>query len=340
MEENSGETRAGPRAGARLCRYGPDFVLSNPLGINMSQTLLTPLSALRAPSAGALFMIAAGVAFAGVNTLEQIATTRLGIPAPTAAFLQYAVALVAVLPWALRHGLPSLRTRRPFLQAFRVLLAALGVQAWVAGLAHGVPIGQAVALVMTSPFVVTLGAGLLLGERVSAERWLAVTAGFVGGLIILDPFSASFTAASLYPLAAAVLWAGVSLMQKRLLAEDSPEAVAAWLLLMLAPVNLLLALPAGLAMPSASGWITIIAVGVLTAAAQALLTLAYARADAAYVQPFDHVKLPLNVLAGWIAFGWLPPSRLWLGAALIVGASMFLLWRESRTAAAYSASSS
>lgn len=302
----------------------------------MSQTLTpspaTPSPALPAPAAGALFMVAAGVAFAGVNTLEQVATTELGLTAPTAAFLQYAVALVAVLPWALRRGLPSLRSRRPFLQAIRVVLAALGVQAWVAGLAHGVPIGQAVALVMTSPFVVTLGAGLLLGERVSAERWLAVTAGFVGGLIILDPFSASFTPASLYPLVAAVLWGGVSLVQKRLLAEDSPEAVASWLLLLLAPVNLVLALPGGIASPSAAGWIAIVAVGVLTAAAQALLTLAFARADAAYVQPFDHVKLPLNVLAGWIAFGWLPPSRLWIGAALIVAASMFLLWREGRAA--------
>ena len=84
-------------------------------------------------------------------------------------------------------------------------------------------------------------------------------------------------------------------------------------------------------MPSSGdAWIAIVAVGVLTAAAQGFLALAYARADAAYVQPFDHVKLPLNVLAGWLVFGWIPPSYLWLGAALIVGASMFLLWRESR----------
>lgn len=298
----------------------------------MSQSSLSPANTpVSAPIAGAFWMVLAGVAFAGVNTLEQIATVSLHLPAPTAAFLQYAIALVVVLPWAARRGLPSLKTRRPGLQAFRVLLAAVGVQFWVAGLAHAVPIGQAIALVMTSPFIVTLGAGLFLGEKVSLERWLAVIVGFAGGLIILDPFSESFTTASLYPLAASVLWAGVSLTQKKLLAEDSPEAVTAWLLLLLAPVNLVLALPSGIAMPSSGdAWIAIVAVGVLTAAAQGFLALAYARADAAYVQPFDHVKLPLNVLAGWLVFGWIPPSHLWLGAALIVGASMFLLWRESR----------
>ena len=309
----------------------------------MSQTTLTKPSALGAPVAGALWMILAGVAFAGVNTLEQIATVTLHLPAPTAAFLQYAIALVVILPWAARRGLPSLKSRRPGLQALRVLFAAVGVQFWVLGLSHAVPIGQAIALVMTSPFIVTLGAGLFLGEKVSLERWLAVAIGFVGGLIILDPFSADFTTASLYPLVASVLWAGVSLIQKKLLAEDSPETVTAWLLLLLAPVNLVLALPSGIAMPSGDAWIAILAVGVLTAAAQGFLALAYAKADAAYVQPFDHVKLPLNVLAGWFVFGWVPSSQLWIGAALIVGASMFLLWRESRQRSvpeSYSASSS
>jgi drug/metabolite transporter (DMT)-like permease len=342
MEEN-GDTQGGPARGGGCApfRSCPDFVLFNPMGTNMSQSSHSPsASPVSAPVAGAFWMVMAGVAFAGVNTLEQIVTVNLHLPAPTAAFLQYAVALAVILPWAARKGIPSLRSRHPGLQALRVLFAALGVQFWVLGLSHAVPIGQAIALVMTSPFMVTLGAGLLLREKVSLERWLAVIIGFAGGLVILDPFSESFTTASLYPLAASVLWAGVSLIQKKLLTEDSPETVTAWLLLLLAPVNLVLALPTGIVMPSGDAWIITIAAGVLTAAAQGFLSLSYSRADAAYVQPFDNVKLPLNVLAGWLVFGWIPSSQLWLGAALIVGASMFLLWRESRQGQAYSASSS
>jgi hypothetical protein len=48
------------------------------------------------------------------------------------------------------------------------------------------------------------------------------------------------------------------------------------------------------------------------------------------VQPFDHIKLPLNVIASFLVFGWAPPGTLWLGATLIVGASLYLMWRESR----------
>lgn len=288
----------------------------------------------QSPLQGAIWMVLAGAAFAAVNTLEQIVTMQAGMPAPTAAFLQYLVAFVVILPWAIRRGFSAMKTRRPGLHGLRVVLSALGVQAWVAGLAHGVPIGMAIALVMTSPFFVTIGAGLFLKETVSATRWLAVSLGFVGGLVILDPFSTGWAAIDLLPVAAAALWAGASLCQKRLLAEESPSASTAWLLLLLAPVNLVLALPTGPLPQSQFALETIAAVGVLTALAQGFLALAYARADAAYVQPFDHVKLPLNILAGWAVFGTLPTGRLWVGAALIVGASLFLLLREHRTAQA------
>jgi drug/metabolite transporter (DMT)-like permease len=288
----------------------------------------------RAALEGAFWMVLAGAAFAGVNTLEQIATMQAGLPAPTAAFLQYLVAFVVVLPWAIRRGIGAMKTRRPGLHGLRVILSALGVQAWVAGLAHAVPIGTAIALVMTSPFFVTLGAGVFLRESITPERWLAVATGFVGGMIILNPLSNGWSTIDLLPISAAAMWAGASLCQKRLLMEESPSASTAWLLLLLAPINLVLATPYGLLPTSTFQIWTIAAVGVLTALAQGLLSLAYARADAAYVQPFDHVKLPLNILAGWIVFGTLPPGRTWIGAALIAGASLFLLMREHRTARA------
>ena len=71
--------------------------------------------------------------------------------------------------------------------------------------------------------------------------------------------------------------------------------------------------------------------GVLVALAQWFITKAYSTADAAYVQPFDHLKLPFNVLAGFYVFGWVPGGNLWLGAALIIAASLFIAHRESQS---------
>lgn len=296
------------------------------------------IGAQRGAISGAAWMVAAGAVFAAVNTLIQVATASAGLPSPTVAFLQYFIALVVTLPWVLRSGLPSLRTRYFWLHLLRVGLAAAGVQLWVAGLAWPVPIWAAIALIMTSPFFVTLGAGLFLGERVTPLRWLAVIVGFAGALIILDPWSDVFAMASLLPLGAAALWAGSSLCLKRVVGEEGAGPSTAWLLLLLAPINLALALPFGIPEPVAFAMgdavLVVVVAGVLTALAQGFLALAYARADAAYVQPFDMVKLPLNVLAGFLVFGWMPPGNLWLGAILIVGASLYLMAQESREAPA------
>ncbi len=300
----------------------------------MNQTTITQnrLFAFNNPAvAGGLYMIAAGAAFAVVNVSVQAATMSFGMTSASAAFWQYFVALVCGLPWIVRTGLEVLKTQHLAAHVLRVAFAAIGVQFWVAGLAS-VPIWQAIALIMTSPFFVTAGAGLLLGERVGASRWLATLVGFAGGMIILAPWSDAFSVEALYPVAAAVFWAATSLMTKRLTRSESTETVTLYLLLLLTPINAVLAVSSGggFAIPGASGLALIVLAGVLLMVAQFFIVKAYASADAAYVQPFDHIKLPLNVLAGWIVFGFVPGGNLWFGSLLIVSASLYIAHRESR----------
>jgi drug/metabolite transporter (DMT)-like permease len=280
----------------------------------------------------AFYMVAAGAAFAAVNIAVQAVTMRFGVSSTSVAFWQYLVAMLCGLPWIVRTGFGVLKTDHPGAHVLRVVLAAIGVQFWVAGLAS-VPIWQAIALIMTSPFFVTLGAGLLLGERVGLSRWMATLAGFAGGMIILAPWSDSFSPATLLPVAAAVFWAATSLMTKRLTEDESSRTVTLYMLLLLTPINAgLAATSGGFAVAGATAAGLIIAAGVLTMVAQFLIVRAYATADAAYVQPFDHLKLPLNVLAGWLVFGFVPGGNLWLGSTLIVAASVYIAHHESRQA--------
>ena len=114
-------------------------------------------------------MILSGLAFALVNLGSQYLTMTLGLSSPIVAFGQYFVALLFSLPWLFKVGLSAARTGHPVRHMLRVAFAVLGVQAWTAGLAH-VPIWQAIALIMTSPFFVTLGAHLFLKERIGLHR--------------------------------------------------------------------------------------------------------------------------------------------------------------------------
>lgn len=277
--------------------------------------------------AGAGWMVLAGIAFAILNVVTQWLTMKLGFPSASTAFWQYAFALVFSLPFLKKVGLSAMRTRYPWRHVVRVALAAFGVEAWIAGLAV-VPIWQAIALVMTSPFFIILGARLFLGEQVGAARWMATAVGFAGAMIILQPWSDSFTWAAFLPILSALLWGASSLMTKSLTGIEKPETITVWLLLLLTPINGGLALAAGFAMPTGMTLVLFVAAGLLTVMAQYFLTLAYTVADAAYVQPFDDLKLPLNVIAGWLFFGYAPAGYLWIGALLILGASLFIMRNE------------
>lgn len=276
---------------------------------------------------GAFLMVLAGALFALVNTLVQYAVMVDGIPPARLAFWQYFVAFLFAVPWLLTKGRAALRTQLPTQHVLRVALAAGGVQIWVMGLVH-VPIWQAIALVMLSPFFVTLGAALVLHERSTGPRWLAVSVGFAGGMVILAPWSDAFDPHALLPVGAAILWAASSLLTKRMTGTESPETLTVYLLLLLTPVNAVLAADDGFSFDLGMGGALLIAVGLLTALAQYALVSSYSMADASFLQPFDHVKLPFNVALGVAVFGFVPPGTMWLGSLLIVGGSLFLLWHE------------
>ncbi len=272
---------------------------------------------------GPLYFVTAGALFAGANTAVQGAGMLHGVPSPTIAFWQYAVALAVVVP-TVWHA--SWRTGQLGLHVLRVVLAAIGVQLWVAGLAV-VPIWQAVALILTSPLFVSLGAGVFLGEALTRTRIWAVLLGAFGGALIVAPWQDAFAWTALLPVGAAAFWAASSLVAKRLTRTEAASTLTLYLLVLLVPVNGVAALGSGFAVTSDALWLVGLS-GFLMAAAQYLLVRAYVVADAAYLQPFDHLKLPLNVGLGLVFFGFAPPGLMWVGAAVILVAGALVMREE------------
>lgn len=287
------------------------------------------------PVQGATWMLTAGIAFAVVNSVAQYLSITFGLPSTMVAFIQYAIALIVILPYLRTLGIRrSLKTDYFWLHVVRVSLAVVGIQLWLWALAYPVPIWQGIALLMTSPLFATVGSGVFLKEKVGVARWCATLAGFIGSMIILEPWSNDFTWATLLPVGAAFFWACYSLMVKKMSPNDSPSSMVVYLLILMTPFNILLALPEWQIPSGVNVWGLLFAAGVMTALAQWAIAKAYSVADASFVQPFDHAKLPLNVLAGWMVFGWVPPGRLWLGAAIIIASVVFITqWERKKSVA-------
>ncbi len=308
-----------------------------------------------AAASGAMFMLVASLAFAGTNVLQSVLPTPVeyggyGMASTGMAFWQYVIAGVLSLPLIFRIGLDKLRTRHPLAHEIRAFVSALGVHVFVYGFASGVPIWQMVTLLATGPLFIILGSTLFLGERVSSARLGAAMVGFAGAIIVSGVGTEGLGWSTLVPIVAAALWATTDILTKYLaLKGESPETLTISLLVLITPNHLLILLavtalsslapgllPAGVAtgfpfaLPSGDGLWLLALLGVLTGVAQYLLAFAYRAADATYLQPFSDTKVPLSGLLGWVLLSQVPSAWFWPGAALIVGASAFIYWAESR----------
>jgi drug/metabolite transporter (DMT)-like permease len=284
---------------------------------------------------GAFYMVLAGVTFAIINAITYKVTAPvdwggLGFSAKSDVFWQYAIALVLSLPFLWKTGQLSFKTNQPIAHIIRAVLSSAGLVAFTMAMQMGVPVWQVVALTMTAPFFVLIGAKLFLGETVTVNRWIASGLGFLGALIVTNPFSEQFSVYWLLPVLAALLWGAASLMTKYLSRTETPNTLTTWLLLLLTPINLMFAVQAGFQVPTGNVLWLIVAGGILVFAAQWLLSKSYATADANFVQPFDDLKLISNVLVYGLIFGYWPTGYIWVGLALIMAGSLFLLLQENR----------
>lgn len=316
----------------------------------MSQVSSTTNSA----ATGAAFMLVGALVFAGSNLLQSVLPTPVqyggyGMSSTGMAFWQYVVAAILSLPLVLRIGVKNLRTSHPLVHEIRAFVSALGVHVFVYGFASGVPIWQMVTLLATGPLFIILGSTLFLGERASPARIGAALVGFVGAIIVSGVGTEGIGWTALVPIVAAALWGTTDVLTKYLsLKGESPETLTVSLLVLVTPNHLLILLavwalgiaapgmlPVGLAdnvfaLPSGTALWLLVLLGALTAAAQYLLAYAYKVADATYLQPFGDTKVPLSGLVGWVILGQVPSVWFWPGAALIVAASVFIYWVESR----------
>jgi S-adenosylmethionine uptake transporter len=302
---------------------------------------------------GPLLMVLASLALAGSNIPQSLLPTPAqyggyGMASTGMAFWQYLIATAFALPLIARIGLRNLRTRHPLAHEIRAFVSALGVHVFVYGFAAGVPIWQMVTLLSTGPLFIIIGSTLFLHERATPTRIVAALVAFAGAVIVSGIGTDGFSATALIPIAAAALWATTDVLTKYLSREESPETLTLSLLVLITPNHLLILLvatltaglapsllPAGIAtgfpfqLPAGAGLWVLLLLGVLTAAAQYLLAAAYKLADATYLQPFGDLKVPLSAVLGWLSLGQVPSPWFWLGAAQILGASLFIFYVEA-----------
>lgn len=263
-------------------------------------------------------------------------------------FIRSTIALVTFAAFFLPiYGLKVFRTKRPGAHLLRGLCVVAANTCLFLGLA-AMPIADAIAVFFISPLVITVFSVIFLRETVGARRWMAIAVGFLGVLVIVKPGTSAFQAAALLPMAAAVLYAIIHMVARKVGGTESAATMAVYIQITFVIACILIGLSIGdgrfgdQSHPSlaflfrawgpidAGDWWLLGVLGVSGLLGGFFISQAYRVSEAAFAAPFEYVALPMAVFWGVSVFGTWPDRSAWVGILLILGSGLYLIWREAR----------
>src|SRR5262249_20909710 len=137
------------------------------------------------------------------------------------------------------------------------------------------------------------------------------------------------TIGALMALAAAFANAGAVIQTRRLTDSETTSSIVLYFSLVCA-LGGLLTLPFGWTTPTPWELAALIATGLLGGTAHVLPTESYRQAPASVVAPFDYSAILFSFLLGYLMFAEVPTGLVVVGAAIVVAAGLFVLWRERK----------
>ena len=275
---------------------------------------------------GITAMLMAVAAFAAMDAILKVFAGHY--PAMQVGAMRGAASLPFILLPVLAMGRwRELKPVRWQLHLFRGLLSV--VMLW--GFVHAVrtlSLADAYSIFFVAPLLVTALSVPILGELVDWRRWVAITIGLGGVLVMLRPSSDLFTTlAALGALASALTYAVSAVTVRLMHRTDTTVSMVFWLMLLLSVFAGALAAP-GWVRLRADHWPWLGALGVAGALGQHFITQAFRFAPASVVAPFEYTALLWGVAIDWTFWAVLPSGRMFVGAGLVVASGMYLIWRE------------
>jgi drug/metabolite transporter (DMT)-like permease len=273
-------------------------------------------------------MCATMICFTGQDTCAKWLSASL--PVAQIVWARYVGAALIALVASRSLSRPAmLRSRRPRLQLVRSFLLFCSTTANIFAIRQ-LQLSETATISFLTPVFVALLAGPVLGERVGAERMIAIALGFLGVVIATRPGTAAFQPIVLLAIAGVVCNSAYVLATRKLAGADSPQTTLAWTqiagLVLLTPILPWIWRPPH----SAIDWAIMAGMGAFAATSHGMLIVAHRFAPAPTLTPFTYTQLIWMIVSGVLVFGDWPAASTLVGAALVVACGAFLALRERR----------
>lgn len=274
---------------------------------------------------GVMWLVTSCVFFASMNAMIRHLSGELD--SLEIVFFRNFIGLLVMVPWLARQGFGALRTKRIGGLASRSLIGFVSMLLWFWALGR-LQLDHAVSLSFTAPLFATIAAVILLKERIRARRIIALAVGFGGVLIVLRPGAVVIEGASIAAIVSSACMALSIVLMKSMTDTESPGTLVFYQVLLITPISFVPALFVW-EWPSLDAWIWLVLLGSFASIGHYFFTRAFACAEATALMPFDYVRLPMVAAIGFVVFGDIPDLWTWIGAAVILGSSVYVAHREA-----------
>lgn len=275
---------------------------------------------------GILFMVASTAVFAVTNAIGkwEVALYPVGEVAFFRTLFSVMVLYAAFLP---RTGLTVFRTRRPGAHVKRALSQLCSMMSIFMAFKL-MPLASVTAIGFAAPLFTTLLSIVILKDRVGIHRWSALVVGFVGVLVITRPGVGTFQLGALFALVNAIMISTVAIAIRQMSLTESTQTLTMWQMTLIACFTACL-LPFGYTTPSWRDLALLALAGVGNGTAQYWWTKALNLAPPSAVVPFNYLSLVWATFLGFAVWGDVPTVTLVVGAVIVVGSGLYILWREA-----------
>lgn len=271
--------------------------------------------------------LVATVLFSVMLLLVKLTGER-NIALPETLFFRQALPALSIFGWlAARGQIGRLRTQRPWIHARRALIGGTGMFLTL-GVVRLLPLAEATILGFTTPIFAVILSALFLKEKVGPWRWTAVIMGLLGVVVIAGPDTTSLPPFGVaVGIGAAFMVALVTIQVRDLGRTEEPITVVFYFSAFSAPVLALGLIGQDLG-HDVVGWAMLAGIGISGLFAQIAMTASLRFGSVSSVIVVDYIQLAWATFWGWLIFNHLPPATTWLGAPIIIGASLLIAWRE------------
>lgn len=299
---------------------GLDEIYSKTEGPDLS-SFVTEEKMPDSPRAAVIWMIFGSFCFGTMNALVKWTSDHTDVW--MIIMVRSAVIAFAVAAFAASRGI-SLKVNDHRTMLLRCIVGLIAMILYFTALGR-IPIGQAVTLQYTGPLFVALLSGRILAERVSASVASLVLTAFAGIVLIVSPEVGTVDPNALLALGSGFFAALAYMYVRELRKTDSPATVIFWFAAFSVIGSIVQSAPYVSELDS-NTIAALIGIGIGAGGGQVGITMAYHKANAAWVSAFSYLTVLVATFYGFSLFGETLSLADWLGGALVVGSGIALVF--------------